>query len=87
MAQPGRWQVWAKRDVYSTPLVRRWLLDSLEANGYTSPYLDTELLNQQPKITLVIDGKQYRHDEVEITSSKNLVKVNTTNNPQESRLY
>lgn len=87
VAQPGRWQVWAKRDVYSTPLVRRWLLDSLEANGYTSPYLDTELLNQQPKITLVIDGKQYRHDEVEITSSKNLVKVNTTNNPEESRLY
>jgi SpoIID/LytB domain protein len=87
VAQPGRWQVWAKRDVYNTPLVRRWLLHSLEANGYTSPYLDTEVLNQEPQITLVINGKQYHHEQVEITSSKNLVKVNTTTNPQESRLY
>ncbi|BAZ45135.1 amidase enhancer [Chondrocystis sp. NIES-4102] len=87
VAQPGRWQVWAKREVYPTPLVRRWLLHSLEANGYTTPYLDTEILNQQPKITLIIDGKQYNHQQVEITSSKNLVKVNTTNNPQETRLY
>ena len=30
IVQPGRWEVWAKRDVYSTPLVRRWLLDSLK---------------------------------------------------------
>lgn len=87
VAQPGRWQVWAKRDVYQTPLVRRWLLHSLKANGYNNPYLDTEVLQQQPDITLVIDGKEYNHDEVEITSSKNLVKVNTTNNPQSARLY
>ena len=87
VAQPGRWQVWAKRDVYQTPLVRRWLLHSLEANGYDSPYLDTEVLYQEPDIILEIAGQEYNYDEVEITSSKNLVKVNTNNKPRTARLY
>jgi SpoIID/LytB domain protein len=87
VAQPGRWQVWAKRDVYQTPLVRRWLLHSLEANGYVDPYLDTKVLYEQPEVTLEIEGKSYREDEVEITSNQNLVKVNTTNEPQNARLY
>ena len=87
VAQPGRWQVWAKRDVYQTPLVRRWLLHSLEANGYTTPYLDTEVLDREPNIILEIGGKTYDYDEVKITSSKNLVQVNTTKKPQTARLY
>lgn len=87
VAQPGRWQVWAKRDVYQTPLVRRWLLHSLEANGYTSPYLSTKVIHKEPQVTVVINDKEYDHDEVEITTNKNLVKVNTTNNPQAARLY
>jgi len=87
VAQPGRWQVWAKRDVYQTPLVRRWLLHSLEANGYDSPYLDTEVIYQEPDIILEIKGEEYNYDQVEITSSKNLVKVNTTSKPQNARLY
>lgn len=87
VAQPGRWQVWAKRDVYQTPLLRRWLLDSLQANGYESPYLDSEVLYQKPNILLEIDGKQYDYDEVEIISSNNRVEVNTTDKPQTARLY
>ena len=87
VAQPGRWQVWAKRDVYQTPLLRRWLLDSLEDNGYDEPYLDTEILYKKPNILLEIEGKQYDYDEVEITSSKNLVKVNTIEEPQAARIY
>ncbi|MCC0175761.1 SpoIID/LytB domain-containing protein [Waterburya agarophytonicola K14] len=87
VAQPGRWQVWAKRDVYGTPLVRRWLLHSLEANGYDAPYLDTEILDQEPNIILEINGQEYNQDEVKITSSKNLVKVNTSNTPQAARIY
>ncbi len=102
VAQPGRWQVWAKRDVYQSPLVRRWLLHSLKDNGYSTPYLDTKVLEQEPQITLEIEGQKYDRDLVEtleiegqkydrdlveITSSKNLVKVNTTSNPLEARLY
>ena len=87
VAQPGRWQVWAKRDVYHTPLVRRWLLHSLEANGYDSAYLDTEVLYQEPDIILEIAGQEYNQDEVEISSGKNLVKVNTASTPQTARTY
>ena len=87
VAQPGRWQVWAKRDVYQTPLLLRWLLHSFEANGYDEPYLDTEILYQKPNIILEIEGKQYDYDEVEITSSKNLIRVNTTDEPQNARVY
>jgi SpoIID/LytB domain protein len=87
VAQPGRWQVWAKRDVYQTPLVRRWLLHSLKANGYEDPYLDTKILYQEPDIVLEIEGRKYNQDEVEITSGKDLVKVNTTEQPQEARVY
>ncbi len=87
VAQPGRWQVWAKRDVYNTPLVRRWLLHSLEANGYKDPYIDTNLLYQKPDIVLEIDGQEYNQDEVKITSSKNLLKVNTTNTPNAARIF
>jgi len=87
VAQPGRWQVWAKRNVYRSPLVRRWLLHSLEANGYDRPYLDSNLLYQEPDIILEINGQEYNQDEVEITSSKNLVQVNTTTKPQTARIY
>ena len=87
IAQPGRWQVWAKRNVYPTPLVRRWLLHSLQANGYEEPYLATEVLNQEADIILLINGKEYDYNRVKITTSKNLVKVNTTNNPRLARLY
>jgi len=87
VAQPGRWQVWAKRDVYQTPLVRRWLLHSLKANGYEDPYLDTEILYQEPDIVLEIAGRKYNQNEVEITSGKDLVKVNTTTQPQQARVY
>ena len=87
VAQPGRWQVWAKRDVYNTPLVRRWLLHSLEANDYEGPYLDSKVLEREPDIILEIEGKEYNYDEVEITSTNNLVKVNTTDQPQAARLY
>ena len=87
VAQPGRWQVWAKRDVYSSPLVRRWLLHSLEANGYDRPYLDTDVLYQEPDIILEINGQEYNQDEVEITTRKNLVRVNTTTKFQTARIY
>ena len=30
IAQPERWQVWAKRDVYNTPLLRRLLFQGIQ---------------------------------------------------------
>ena len=80
IAQPGRWQVWAKRDVYSSPLMRSWLISSLEANGYNTLYLESELLTEVPQVVVSIDGKEYFDNELEIHTTKNLVRVHTISN-------
>ncbi len=84
ITQPGRWQVWAKRDIYSTPLVRRWLLNHLKANGYKNPYLESELLTEIPQVVLYIDGKEYFDNEFTISTQKNLVRVHTISNKKEA---
>ena len=88
IVQPGRWQVWAKRDVYTTPLVRRWLLDSLQDNGYNVPFLDSEMIAALPQVSLTIDGKTYYDDEFEINSKSDRIVVNTVSNLKSaSNLY
>ncbi|MEB3310672.1 MAG: SpoIID/LytB domain-containing protein [Snowella sp.] len=86
VTQPERWQVWAKRDVYSSPLVRRWLLQSLKAKGYDLPRLDSAIVNAKPQTLINVNGKQYPTSFLEVSSTKNLVQVREgKNNPQ--RLY
>jgi SpoIID/LytB domain protein len=88
IVQPGRWQVWAKQDVYDSPLIRRWLIESLQDNGYTVPYLDSKEIKSLPQVSLSIDGKNYYDNEIEITTKTNRVIVNTVSNKEEaSHLY
>jgi len=79
ITQPSRWQVWAKRDIYNTPLLRRLLLQSLQAQGDRNAFLDNKLLTQVPKASLVINGVRYARDEIEITSQKNLIQLGLGN--------
>jgi SpoIID/LytB domain protein len=87
IAQPERWQIWAKRDVYSTPLLRRLLLQNLQASGRKMVKLDTKILRQQPQITWVVNGKSYSPQNVEISTDKNLIRVNASKKPENVRLY
>ena len=87
IVQSGRWQVWAKRDVYPTPLVRRWLLRSLQANGYKTSHLRTELLSERPQVVVLVDDKSYYTNEIDISSSQNRVTVKEGKNPQSARVY
>lgn len=87
IAQPERWQVWAKRNTYSTPLIRRLLLQSIEKSGDKNPYLATNIQQQIPKITWVVNGKNYSPNHLEVTSGKDLIKVSTDEQLQEKRLY
>ena len=88
IVQPGRWQVWAKRDVYDTPIIRRLLLQSLQDNGYDSPYLDSELLATIPQVKINIDGQEYYDNEIEIATEKSRIRVQTTSNKsQTNRIY
>lgn len=75
IAQPERWEVWAKRDVYTTPLLRRFLLLSLQVKGNKTAYLDTKVLQQVPKVSWVVNGKRYSRPELNINAGKNLIEV------------
>ncbi len=75
VTQPGRWQVWAKRDVYTSPLVRRWLLEDLKKQGYELPYLESAIINNQPQAILVINGQSYPTEQLTVTAPKSQVQV------------
>ncbi|WP_242024361.1 SpoIID/LytB domain-containing protein [Trichocoleus sp. FACHB-591] len=75
VAQPERWQVWAKRDVYSSPLLRRLLLQSLQDQGNATAYIDSQVLSQVPKASFIVDGYRYTRDQLQVSSSSSLVQV------------
>ncbi|MDY7004715.1 MAG: SpoIID/LytB domain-containing protein [Cyanobacteriota bacterium] len=90
VTQPGRWKVWAKREVYKTPLLRRWLLESLEAHSNTDVYLDLEVLKQRPTAYWEMNGYTYHRHELDITAGKDIIFVNNQFNqdtaiPEERR--
>ncbi|MBE8999466.1 SpoIID/LytB domain-containing protein [Nostoc sp. LEGE 12447] len=87
IAQPERWQVWAKRDVYSTPLLRRLLLQNIQTSNKDKVYLDTKVLKQLPQVSWVVDGKRYSPNDLEISTDKNLIRVNKSEKPENARLY
>ncbi|MGK7932426.1 MAG: SpoIID/LytB domain-containing protein [Microcystaceae cyanobacterium] len=80
VTQPGRWQVWAKRDVYKTPLLRRLLLRSLKEKGVTIPYLDSELVSYKNQATLTIGDTRYTTEVLEIRSGKSRINVQEDEN-------
>jgi len=75
IAQPGRWQVWAKRDVYRTPLLRRLLLESLQTQSKSAAYLDAQVQAQELKISWVLNGNRYSREQMEIVAGKNVIEV------------
>ena len=75
IAQPETWQVWAKRDVYHSPLLRRLLLKNLQAEGLTTTYLDSRVVQQEPQATFVANGYRYHRDRVEILSANRRIRV------------
>ncbi|MEB3161430.1 MAG: SpoIID/LytB domain-containing protein [Synechocystis sp.] len=75
VTQPGRWQVWAKRNVYDSPLVRRWLLNDLRRQGYEFPYLESAVLNNRTQAVLVLNGQTYPSSQLKITAPKGQIQV------------
>jgi len=87
IAQPGRWQVWAKRDVYKTPLLRRLLLISLPSEVAKTAFLSTEMRYQQSTVTWEIDGFVYHRRELEISAGKGVIQVSRSKDDKDERLY
>ncbi len=86
VAQPERWQVWAKRGVYNTPLLRRLLLHSLQISGVAA-YLDTQVLQHLPRASWVVNGNRYSIQQMDIVADKNLIQVNQGKDNRNARLY
>ncbi|HEY9816897.1 MAG TPA: SpoIID/LytB domain-containing protein [Candidatus Obscuribacterales bacterium] len=86
IAQPRQWQVWAKRDVYHSPLLRRLLFQNLQANGATVAFLDSQVKTQVPVAAFTADGFRYHRDEFEIQSANSRIRVNS-NLDNTNRLY
>ncbi|HEY9811008.1 MAG TPA: SpoIID/LytB domain-containing protein [Halomicronema sp.] len=75
ISQPKRWQVWAKRDVYSTPLLRRMLLETLQAKGNTTAYLDSKIVQQIPVLSAVVGKQRYNLGSTEISAGTGIIEV------------
>lgn len=87
VAQPDRWQVWAKREAYATPLVRRLLLQNLQAKGDKTAYLDTQVMKQLPRVSFLVNGFRFNRRELEISSQKNLIQVSVGKDDKNPRTY
>ena len=88
IAQPtNRWQVWARRDVYSNPVVRRLLLQTIQAQGVPTVYIDTKVVDRIPKVFWAVNGLGYNRQNVEISAGKNLIRVNAGKTERSARLY
>ena len=87
IAQPDRWQVWAKRDVYNTPLLRRLLFQNIKAASNNLAYIDTKVLPKVPKISWTVNGTSYTPNHVEVSTVKNLIRLKKGEKLNTSRLY
>ncbi len=87
VAQPERWQVWAKRDTYSTPLLRRKLLKNLQSQGFNRSYLEGKVLSERPRISFVVRGERFTVDYLDIKTKKNLFELKEGTENQTSTRY
>lgn len=87
IAQPRQWQVWAKRDTYKSPLLRRLLMQNLQAHGSRTAFVDTQVKPDKVQATITVNGTQLQEDEVTIDASNDQVEVAVNREDQGRRLY
>ncbi|MEL6553339.1 MAG: SpoIID/LytB domain-containing protein [Cyanobacteria bacterium J06621_11] len=75
IAQPESWQVWAKREDYSSPIARRLLIENLHAAGYTNAFIDSKVVKEVPKVAFTANGYKYARDEFTITSANRRIQM------------
>ena len=75
VAQPSNWQVWAKRDRYTSTVGRLLLLQTLKERGLKSGYLDRQPRRQRPLLSFMKDGYRYNRAEISISAKQNIIQV------------
>jgi SpoIID/LytB domain protein len=87
IAQPRQWQVWAKRETYGTPLLRRLLMQNLQSNGSRTAFIDTQVQEQEPQAAFTVNGTRLQSDEVAIDTANDRVEVSFNRDDHGRRLY
>jgi len=87
IAQPGGWEVWAYRQAYNTPLLRRLLLNNLEAQGFVEVFLDSRVVGQEPRAYFEANGYRYHRDALDIRANSGRIRVIENGNTREARVY
>lgn len=75
ITQPERWQVWAKRSTYSTPLLKRLLLNAIQEKGYQDVYIETAILLEKPVVSFRVGENTYQVSHLEIDSNRDVVQI------------
>jgi SpoIID/LytB domain protein len=75
MAQPRRWQVWAKREVYDSMLLRYLMFYTLRSQGNLTVQLDRRVLPQKAIASFTIGDFRYNRDRLDVSSSTGIVEV------------
>lgn len=76
IAQPKRWQVWAKRSVYSVFPLSSLLTYYLRVQGYNLVQLERRVVTHQLLVSWVMAGFRYNRDALEVSSSQGVIRVN-----------
>ncbi|MGF1519061.1 MAG: SpoIID/LytB domain-containing protein [Nodosilinea sp.] len=87
IAQPGSWEVWANRETYDSPLVRRLLIKNLHDQGYSEVYLDSQVIGQIPRTYFEANGYRYNRNSFDIRASGGRVRVTQPGEPPVIRVY
>ncbi len=87
IAQPGGWEVWANREAYDSPLVRRLLVQNLKDNGFNEVHLDSRVLGQIPKAYFEANGFRYHRDTLDLQSSSGVIRVIQSGEETVNRTY
>lgn len=87
LAQPDRWQVWAKRSIYKTPTVLRLLEKNLKTQGIQTARIETRTLTGLPRATFILNGFKYTRDQIEVTSGKGMIQVDRDNDNAPNRTF
>jgi peptidoglycan hydrolase-like amidase len=85
VAQPKHWQVWAKRDVYKDAVVRRLLMQSLQKQGLQAAFVDSQVLQEQPRATFTLNGYRYTRDYLEISAEQGAIQITSNVREQKTR--
>lgn len=76
IAQPRRWQVWGKRSVYNSPVLRSLLVASLQTQGFKNVQIERRQITQKPLLSWQIGNFRYNRQGLEIRTRGDRLLVN-----------